>query len=239
MSEKQIQADWITGWAIKSNRGRELPLEHFKIQEKDNEDFFKKLMQTATFKVLSDGIISMLGWTLKGFQIVRREKAFRFYDYNENEIECSNYNDTIDICIIGNAGGTLKTFFTNLFQFVFPQHTLLFEDVTSEKKQQRLEREKLERQRGLEEEATKRRVEREQERIRKLLDNLTPLDYEILELRKQGVSFWGICKELKLTINCVNYRLKRMSQIPELVKDWPLKLQPLTRVERMQLQKAT
>jgi DNA-binding CsgD family transcriptional regulator len=79
------------------------------------------------------------------------------------------------------------------------------------------------------------RERKRQKRLERIKRTLTPLDYQILELRKQGLSYLGIARKLDETINKVRYTLTKMLQVPELWHGIPDKYKPLSREERHQL----
>jgi hypothetical protein len=54
-----------------------------------------------------------------------------------------------------------------------------------------------------------------QERLRKLKENLSEFDYEVLELRSQGVSLWGIASKLGCSVSKVRHSIQKLSLLPE------------------------
>jgi len=54
-----------------------------------------------------------------------------------------------------------------------------------------------------------------EERLRKLKENLTEFDYEVLELRSQGVSLWGIASKLGCSVSKVRWSVQKLALLPE------------------------
>jgi DNA-binding NarL/FixJ family response regulator len=54
-----------------------------------------------------------------------------------------------------------------------------------------------------------------QERLKKLKESLTEFDYEVLELRIQGVSLWGIASKLGCSVSKVRHSIQKLALLPE------------------------
>jgi vacuolar-type H+-ATPase subunit I/STV1 len=54
-----------------------------------------------------------------------------------------------------------------------------------------------------------------QERLKKLKENLTEFDYEVLELRSEGASLWAISQKLGATVAKVRHSVQKLALIPE------------------------
>jgi transcriptional regulator len=54
-----------------------------------------------------------------------------------------------------------------------------------------------------------------EEQLEKLRQSLTEFDYEVLELRSQGVSLWTIASKLGCSIAKVRWSLQKLALIPE------------------------
>ncbi len=112
----------------------------------------------------------------------------------------------------------------------------LREEERERERKRREERRRLEEEIRRKQEAELERRRREEE-LEQLWSRVSERDLEVLELRKKGVSLWGICRELNLTMNSVYHSLRKLyilghSGLPELLEDWPPELQPKTREER-------
>lgn len=115
-----------------------------------------------------------------------------------------------------------------LLKEVFPDVIFEWEDLSEEEKLERIKRKHLEEEKRREE--ARRRWEME-----RLERSLTEIDRQILELRKQGMSYWGIARTLGVTINKVRWTLQKTTRLPHLWEGVPLELQPLSREERRTL----
>jgi ATP/maltotriose-dependent transcriptional regulator MalT len=54
-----------------------------------------------------------------------------------------------------------------------------------------------------------------QERLKKLKESLSEFDYEVLELRSQGVSLWGIASKLGCSVSKVRWSVQKLALLPE------------------------
>jgi hypothetical protein len=54
-----------------------------------------------------------------------------------------------------------------------------------------------------------------QERLKKLKENLTEFDYQVLELRSEGASLWAISQKLGATVAKVRWSLQKLALLPE------------------------
>jgi hypothetical protein len=54
-----------------------------------------------------------------------------------------------------------------------------------------------------------------QERLKKLKESLSEFDYEVLELRSEGVSLWAVSQKLGATVAKVRWSLQKLALLPE------------------------
>lgn len=140
---------------------------------------------------------------------------FGIFEEDEEECPSTVYSDGDKIVLDFTKSYVVEEFLKKLIKAVFG--SVEWEELSpEEKKQRRLE-------------------EAKRQRIEKLKSSLSEIDYEILKLRKEGVSLWGIASKLALTISQVYNRLQKVCLIPELAEQIPIKYRPLPREERKRL----